>query len=164
MESVSQGPSHLVPIRRSNQRSAIVFVHGLLGDPRKSWQHFPEFLERDEGLSGWDIYSFGYASSAFSFAAPSYETLALLLYTQLRKTQLADYDRLAIVAHGEGGLIVQMALSDHEDLAKCISHTFFFATPNGGLRLGALESLTPFLHALGLVLFVPSSVFFSNRY
>lgn len=145
MDSSFERPDQIVVIRRNSRKRAIVFVHGLAGDPIQSWQRFPEFLERDESLSGWDIYSFGYPSSAFSLVrtAPSYETLALLLHTQLRKTALAEYERLAIVTHGEGGLIVQLALLAHEDLVAATSHLFFFGVPTAGLRLLSLNFLKP---------------------
>ena len=105
----------IIEIRRREKHKALVFVHGLQGDPRLSWQQFLEFVEQDTGFDEWDIYSFGYRFRLMpiSSASTSFELLGLSFYTQLSTKPLAQYERLSIVAHSEGGLIVQSALVNH---------------------------------------------------
>ncbi len=70
-------------------------------------------------------------------------------YQTLMSPALAQYERIAIVAHSTGGLAVQAALIDHDDLAKRIACVFFFALPSRGV-LPSLNAafLVPFLGQL----------------
>jgi len=61
-----------------------------------------------------------------------------MLYTRLTQSSLKSYEQLALVAHAEGRLIAQLALVNHEDLAARVTHVFFFAPLNGGLRHPAI--------------------------
>ncbi len=135
----------MIAIRNNVRPRAIVFVHGWMGDALLTWQPLFGILENNESLSDWDIYSFGYKSTVWSM--PTYQTLALSLYTAICKSNLAEYESLAIVAYAEGGLIAQLALLSHEDLLTRVHQVFFFATPNAGLRLLSVDVFGP-LHLL----------------
>src|SRR5262249_15388717 len=50
------------------------------------------------------------------------------------------YDRIALVAHSMGGLVVQQAIADHQDLRERLSHVLLFGTPSNGLdKAGAAD-------------------------
>lgn len=130
----------LKALRKNSTRSAIVFVHGFGGDPSTTWGKFPDFLEATAALNGWDIYSLGYSSKlAPDFRGiwsgnPSIDTIALYLYTRAYVGELEKYEALVFIAHSMGGLAVQRALLDREDLLKRTSHVFLFGTPSNGLQ------------------------------
>jgi hypothetical protein len=147
----------IIEIRRREKRKALVFVHGLQGDPILSWQQFLGLVEQDKRFDDWDIYSFGYRFRLMPIASAStsFEILGLSFYTQLSTKPLAEYERLSIVAHSEGGLIVQSALVNHEDLAARVAQVFFFATPSAGLRLLSLEWVPPIVRVLEPLVLTP---------
>ena len=126
------GSNVLLEFRNQRQKRAIVFIHGLYGDAKLSWGQFPDLLISNDSLSDWDVFSFGFRSSPLLFT--SFEGLGELLYTQVSHSSLAEYEELALITHGEGGLIVQLALLNHEDLARRVTQAFFFGSPNAGLH------------------------------
>jgi hypothetical protein len=54
---------NLVVHRDQSGEAAVVFVHGFTGDPELTWGRFPAFVASDPRLSGWDIFSLGYATT-----------------------------------------------------------------------------------------------------
>jgi len=127
------------PHNQPNNETAIVFVHGYGGDPKTTWGAFPDFLKQDARLNGWDIYSVGYTTGVWFDligiwkADPDLDALALLLRTVAKTAPLDQYKRLAFIAHSMGGLVVQDALVDYDELAQRVSHTFLFGTPSNAL-------------------------------
>jgi Alpha/beta hydrolase family len=128
---------------KPGNRTAIIFVHGFTGDLRKTWRNIPTILHPDDAnqtryLDDWDLAGFGYASSKWFdisglwSADPAIPEIATKLYTQTQ-TSAGKYDRLALVAHSMGGLVVQQALVDHDDLRKRVSHVLLFGSPSNGL-------------------------------
>lgn len=105
---------------------AIVFVHGLWGDPRHSWGEFPRYLRDSTRLEDWDV---------LSIRLPRKARLALAA-NEVRKVLAAhkEYTQLAFITHSVGGLVVQLALLDDPALADRASHAFFFALPAHGIR------------------------------
>src|SRR2546421_11777819 len=109
----------------SQNRVAIVFVHGFTGDRKRTWGRIPEFLEQEPKLSGWEMFFFGY-SSRWLFdllglwsADPDIDLISTKLATV---PELARYTNLAFVAHSMGGLVVQNALTMYPDLLRRTSH------------------------------------------
>src|SRR5215208_985573 len=47
--------------------SAMIFVHGFIGHPTKTWNDFPKFLLSDPRCAGNDIIFFKYRSTQFTF-------------------------------------------------------------------------------------------------
>ena len=126
---------------RNNQTSnAIVFIHGFGGDPSTTWGQFPDFLMEDPALDGWDVYSLGYSSKlAPDFRGlwsgnPSIDTIANYLYTRAYAGKLERYKALVFIAHSMGGLVLQRALMNRDDLLRRTSHVFLFGTPSNGLK------------------------------
>jgi pimeloyl-ACP methyl ester carboxylesterase len=137
-------------IEKFNDRStasndvAMVFVHGFTGDLKGTWGRIPEFLQTGPGLSGWDLFGFGYQSRRrFDIlklwsADARLEEIAIELYST---PQLSRYKRLAFVAHSMGGLVVERALVKYPDLRDRTSHVILFGTPSAGLVTAAMLSL-----------------------
>lgn len=136
--SKASGP-HILAHRRAGCEAAIVFVHGFGGKPDKTWGEFPHLLINDPRLAGWDIYSLGYATNlsldlaGLWSADPEIEILARFFQTAVDLHPLGGYKQLVLIAHSMGGLVVQRALIDYEELARRVSHVFLFATPSAGL-------------------------------
>jgi pimeloyl-ACP methyl ester carboxylesterase len=120
-------------------QSAVIFIHGFSGNPKKTWGKFPELLAGDPQLSGWDIYSLGYHTglgldiTGLWRADPDLTALAGLLVTAALYDPLKRYTNLALVAHSMGGLIAQRALVDDNRLRERVGHVMFFGTPSAGL-------------------------------
>src|SRR5258708_1396894 len=118
----------LLSFRNERQKAAVVFIHGFLGDPARSWGEFPQLLITDPRAKEWDCFSFGYKSFRKQI-----HVVADDFYRSLTSPPLAQYERLALVAHSTGGLATQIALLEHDDLAKRVAYVFFFALPSRGM-------------------------------
>lgn len=117
----------LLTFRDEGSKAAMVFVHGFAGNPYKSWDQFANFFTSDHRAGEWDCFSFGYSSVRTSFRSATAD-----LYATLSSSPLAAYERIALVTHSTGGLIVQSALLDYEDLVTRVAAVFFFALPSNG--------------------------------
>ena len=117
---------------------AIVFVHGFTGDVEKTWGNIPEFLNQQPELAGWDLVGFGYESKRrFDIvnlwsADASLEEISTKLDTALDGRP--RYEKIALVAHSMGGLIVQRALVKYSKLRARVSpsHPVRDAQPRAG--------------------------------
>jgi hypothetical protein len=132
-------PAEIRSHRADGADAAIVFIHGF-GSHGGAFGHLPELLAGEAALDGWDIHSVGYTTAmrpdvrGVWAADPSMALLAKYLCTRARLDPLGAYDALALIAHSMGGLVVQQALLDDEELADRVSHVFCFGTPSGGVR------------------------------
>ncbi|HEX3092680.1 MAG TPA: tetratricopeptide repeat-containing protein [Candidatus Angelobacter sp.] len=132
-------------VRKTQKTKAILFVHGFSGNAHHTFGMLPAFIAGNPSLKDWDIHCFGYPTSLAPditgvwSADPDLTTLGGLLYAA-RGIHYKQYDRLALVAHSMGGLIVQKALLE-PDFAKYISHVALFGTPSNGLRKAGLAKL-----------------------
>lgn len=108
--------------RNKNKKSAIIFVHGFMGDPKVTWGEFPTFIQKDFLLENWDLYTFGYSTSFLPdirgiwSADASLNVLATLLKTEAETSPLKNYKDIVLIAHSMGGLITQKAIIDSESL------------------------------------------------
>jgi len=125
----------VVVVRNDGHTRAIVFVHGLNGDPIQSWGDFPKAIAAEKSLDGWDIFSVRAFPKGWRSLTLPYRTFTERFYSQLLLPDLVAHQELAFITHGEGGLVAQLAVLDHPDLAERVTHAFFFASPNGGIRL-----------------------------
>jgi hypothetical protein len=122
--------------------TAVVFVHGFLGNPIKTWMHFQTLVDTvEDEIASWracDLYFYGYRSVAdpidrnaqllaeflhHVFPRPNSEWLESLLDQhpdriglELDRVCLRDvshpYSKLILVGHSEGGLILRRAIAD----------------------------------------------------
>ena len=135
---------------KPGNRAAIIFVHGFTGDLRNTWRNIPTILHPDDPtlpryLDDWDLAGFGYSSSKWFdlsglwSADAKLTEIATKLFTQT-EVSAKNYARLALVAHSMGGLVVQQAIVDHDDLRRRVSYVLLFGTPSNGLeKAGAAD-------------------------
>ena len=83
-----EGPELIEHRKTGNNQVAILFVHGLAGNPTKTWGSMPSLLMKDQRLNGWDAYSLGYHTGlsldiiGIWKANPDLSSLATLLWTR----------------------------------------------------------------------------------
>jgi pimeloyl-ACP methyl ester carboxylesterase len=122
-------------------RATLVTIHGFWSSP-ETWKRLSTNWQADEQLHGLQIHPFGYDSPKrphLPFSAtrvPDYDDIAQTLATEYT-VALADETDIAIVAHSQGGLILQRFLAwmlqqgRGRELAR-IRSIILLACPNGG--------------------------------
>lgn len=124
---------------KSNNRAAVVFVHGFTGSGPGTWSDLAPSLSGHAQLASWDIWTMTYATgwlpdiSGIWSADASLKILALRLAADLELGSLERYDALTLIAHSMGGLIVQRALLDKPNIADRTAAVILFGTPSAGL-------------------------------
>ena len=125
----------------------LLFVHGFTGEAADTFGIIPELLMGEESMKGWNMYPFGYTEfvepkmgKAVWASAKDINRISDYLTTSIRH-RYGDYDRIAIVAHSLGGLVVQKALVDldQEQISR-ISHVILFGTPSNGMHESSGDS------------------------
>ncbi|MFF2642445.1 NB-ARC domain-containing protein [Streptomyces niveus] len=126
-------------------RVGLVLVHGLFSSPR-TWSAFEELIARDPDLAHVDTLPFGYVSPVASFSPlrriPSFDDVADSLRVFL-DVEGANHQRLVLVSHSQGGLVVQRYLARMladgrgTELAR-IARVVMFACPSSGSELALL--------------------------
>jgi pimeloyl-ACP methyl ester carboxylesterase len=134
-------------VRDQNQDQAILLIHGFSGESHSTFGMMPAFLAGNPALYEWDIHCFGYPTAlrpditGVWAADPDLTTLAGFLCTALQQlTTFVRYQKLALIGHSMGGLVIQRALLDSIFL-KRISHVILFGTPSDGLKKASLVKL-----------------------
>jgi pimeloyl-ACP methyl ester carboxylesterase len=130
--------ARLITHRDSGAECAVLFIHGFLGNPETTWGNFPKILT--DQLTGWDVYSIGYPTSAtFDIVGvwktdPDISGVALSLKTRvLFDLSLRRYKNVAVIAHSMGGLVAQQAMIDAPELLERVRAMVIFGTPSAGL-------------------------------
>jgi alpha-beta hydrolase superfamily lysophospholipase len=140
---------HKVAGSGSSTRGAVVFVHGLGGDPRVTWRQgegeagfWPAWFGED--FPGLDIYTLEYAAhaSAWQGQAMALPDRATNVLAELVAERL-DERPLVFVCHSLGGLVVKQVLRIAADqpgtpMGRILDRTqgvVFLATPNAGSDL-----------------------------
>lgn len=121
------------------KRLGVVFVHGFLSEPA-TWDPFIQLIGADPDLAFVEPLAFGYASPRLPRVAwrrvPEIDDIAESLKVYL-ETEAEPFDGLAVVAHSQGGLVVQRYLARMlgngrgPDLMR-IRRVVLFACPNNG--------------------------------
>ncbi|WSB91864.1 alpha/beta fold hydrolase [Streptomyces cellulosae] len=123
-------------------RLAVVFVHGFASSPR-TWDAFTQQMSLDDDLKSIDILPFEYSTQVIRApfwrpdrSLPTLSTIADSLQTYL-EIEAGDYQRLVIVCHSMGGLVVQrylqrMLTQGRGFELQRIRRIILFATPNAG--------------------------------
>ncbi|MCF6390894.1 alpha/beta hydrolase [Mycobacterium sp. MBM] len=127
-------------VRESPPNAVVVFVHGVLSSS-STWKSIPPKLEADSAISEQiRIETFDYASPAMSLRLsrriPDYDIIARSLSTFL-DNECRTYSRVILVAHSQGGLIVQRMLAQMLDDGRGfelqrIRSVILLACPNNG--------------------------------
>lgn len=145
--------SFLDTYHQDEVKSVIIFIHGILGDYKETWNSTPSTMKGERTLSSFDFGSFGYNTDILDFRKPDAAAIQLILW---KRAHLAKYENIFIVAHSMGGLIVRMACdllvrSEHDDdlsLLSKIKHCFFVAVPVSGSWAAQLLAAFPYLKQL----------------
>ena len=135
--------ANIIEVRKTDNKTAIIFVHGFGGDAGETWGNFPTFIKEDEALKGWDIYSVGYNTSLLPdiqgiwSSNPNVTALAGFFRTLINDRFGLSYKKISIIAHSMGGLVTQRAILDLMKLEEddtVVHSVVLFGTPSGGLK------------------------------
>lgn len=123
-------------VRDAENKKALIFLHGFGGDAYTTFGMMPAFVAGEVDLTDWDIHCFGYPTglspdiTGVWAANPDLNDLSTY-FAQRLCISYGHYDKLALVAHSMGGLIVQRALLD-SDCTDLVGHVILFGTPSAG--------------------------------
>ncbi|MER6472235.1 NACHT domain-containing protein [Streptomyces collinus] len=128
-----------------DEQLGVVFVHGFKSSAAV-WDSFVRLIEDDSDLAFVVPFLFEYDTRLWqpnpSRQIPSFDTTADNLMEYLENTA-GDCERLALVAHSQGGLIVQRYLhrmlgyrGRGQDISRRIRRVILFACPNDGAQFG----------------------------
>ncbi len=123
---------------------AIVFVHGIHGDPTGTWTgeggspYWPDLVRGDRTFSDADVYAIGYPTP-YTGNRNDVTDIAKALSSNL--TPIFDRHREVIfICHSLGGLIVEEMLVDQPKLAAQVPFVVFYATPHAGSFVASFTS------------------------
>lgn len=125
---------------RDEGNNLLLFVHGLSGESEGTFGNIPKMLQADSNFDGWAMKPLGYSpivqpklGKDIWGAIRDIDKISGFLKTSI-KYKFKDYDRIAIVAHSLGGLVVQKAiLGLDEENRNRISHLIMFGVPSKGI-------------------------------
>ncbi|MFE4998188.1 lipase family alpha/beta hydrolase [Streptomyces mirabilis] len=121
----------------------VVFVHGFKSSPAM-WDAFGRLMASDTDLEAMTPMRFQYATRLVQPGPlrriPTFDTVADSL-KEFMDTEAEGFGRLALVAHSQGGLVVQrflarMLIEGRGEELKRIRRVVLFACPNNGSELG----------------------------
>jgi pimeloyl-ACP methyl ester carboxylesterase len=134
-------------IRQANKDSVIVFVHGVLGDPRTTWinestkAYWPALMKDDPYFNDFDIFVVGYPSR-FWHDSYSVDELVEVMRRDLDDAQVfAKHKHVYFLCHSMGGLVVRGYLTRYQKRAAQIPMIYFFSTPTTGTQVANLARL-----------------------
>jgi tetratricopeptide (TPR) repeat protein len=134
--------------KTENANNVILFVHGFSGDAHNTFGNIPELFTKEKRLDGWDMFPFGLNANVNPeigkdvWASVKDINRVADNLSSVIKHKFKDYDRIAIVAHGLGGIVTQRAILNLDDDNKDhISHVLLFGTPSNGITNDAIKSL-----------------------
>ncbi|PMD63251.1 uncharacterized protein K444DRAFT_556820, partial [Hyaloscypha bicolor E] len=157
----------VLPSAQIDERSPdIVAIHGICGDPLKTWTHesgalwLRDFLPKD--INGVRVFSFGYdAEVALTKSLATIDTFArsLLNNIKLERDGKQQSRPLIFICHSMGGIVLKKALTiarlEDEDefpfLRTSIRGIFFLGTPHRGADAIRWPQLLANISAVGPV-------------
>jgi pimeloyl-ACP methyl ester carboxylesterase len=128
-----------------DDRLGAVFVHGF-NSTAAVWDPYVNLIENDPDLAFVTTFKFTYDTRLWQpdprLQIPSLDTTADELMEYL-ESATGDYERLALVAHSMGGLVVQRYLfrmlglrRRGQELSRRVRRVILFACPNNGAEFG----------------------------
>lgn len=134
--------------------TTLVFVHGLTGHFRGTWERFPDLVVEDPALSHCEVVCWGYPSRLSSSWArvpylgrrlPDLVQVANALATDLKNPAITSAGNdLALVGHSMGGLVLLQYLltcaanpAEHDRLRR-IRQVLLYASPTEGAQIPKL--------------------------
>lgn len=127
----------------------VLFVHGLSGEPDKTWARFPELLRSDPDFEAMTVRSWGYSTrivaSRLLGHVSKIQVLSVGLRTELENRRESQ-GLIALICHSLGGLVARQYLIDQNFAERPLRVTklLMFATPNDGSELAKLARRIPF--------------------
>lgn len=153
---INHGKNTVGYFSTAKPKNLIIFVHGFVGDAVGTWNEFPSLVRSNSAYSDSDVIFFGYDSlkgQANNNALRFYQFLKLIAegsanhfgYKRDGVTNYFTYNRILIVAHSLGSIIVRRALlnakHDNKDwLSSC--KMVLFAPAHRGARIQNLVTET----------------------
>ena len=138
------------PHQFQDRRAVLVFVHGVMGDPVKTWLNSPVWgadvflpcLVHGEvkTFGAANTYLYGFVSGALS-ASPSIDEAARRLFSDLEAAGVfRDHAHVGFVAHSLGGLVVSRMILLHmqQPALQRVRFTHFYGTPAQGSEAAAI--------------------------
>jgi pimeloyl-ACP methyl ester carboxylesterase len=147
------GRSYLQTYNCPDIKRIIIFIHGILGDYKESWNDTPAQLMTERVFVDFDWGSFGYHSRVIDWRAQKTLVDQLVLW---QRTHLAAYQDIFIIAHSMGGLLLRYAcanlveseLQEDRELFTKIKRCFLLAVPLSGSRVARRLSSIPLIRRL----------------
>jgi hypothetical protein len=131
----------------SENKLAVVFVHGIFGDVRESWTsspgntYWPTLLMGDSLFDGANVYVHGYRTPKVE-PALLVEELGSQLASYITSSNLMTrHDRVVFIAHSMGGLVVRSYLVQSFPPPDKIALIYFYGTPSQGANLAGLAAI-----------------------
>ena len=127
-----------------NTSTLLLFVHGIFGDTIETWKNSNGkslsslILEKQEFSKGYDAFAFGFPSQKLRSGNFSISEAAATLDSDWRYYHLEKYQRVIVIAHSMGGLVVLEALTTFSKLRKNISAVVTYATPYNGSQISKI--------------------------
>jgi hypothetical protein len=131
-------------------KTAIVFVHGVLGDFKSTWanntskHYWPALLTTDPVFQDANIYVHPFVSPTID-VAQKVDELALRLgeYLDVDKV-ISGHARLVFVVHSMGGLVVRAFLVQRRIAPDKVPLIYFFGTPSAGANISNIAALVSY--------------------
>jgi len=170
LAGASTSAQTLIEWRKQPTDKAVIFVHGLAGDPDKSFtatggKHWRDIiaadtkpLEQNETLGDFDLYAFDYATAFRPNVKITIDELAQQFATVLENSRIFhDYNHVWFVAHSLGGLVTKRMLIQLNGGAKAAFHNrvagvFLLGVPSNGAPLANTAMENTITRYLALVL------------
>jgi hypothetical protein len=114
----------------------IFFIHGLSGNPQKSWGKFPDLLKEVFGAE-YTIDHLGYRSPSklqFWKSAPTLLNIAEAHILKLQQLCNLENDEIVLIGHSNGGIVIKKLLArlEFKKIRNNISKVCFLDVPHQG--------------------------------
>lgn len=149
-ETSKEITEEVVTVFRETQtaNNLVLFVHGFSGEASKTFGNIPKFLMEESKMDGWDMFPFGFSENVNPYlgkgiwaSVEDITRIADFLKTSI-KYKFGRYKRIALIAHGLGGLVAQRAVLDLDETnLDRISHLILFGTPSNGLEINTSSKM-----------------------
>jgi pimeloyl-ACP methyl ester carboxylesterase len=138
-------------IKSTDQDNLVVFLHGITGDPEKTWfnkhsgAYWPTLLTEDPDFGRFDVFVVSYPSP-FLGRASTIEENATRLLQQFQDGGLFDrFKQIYFIAHSMGGLIIKRMLVDlnresRVEQLRLVRAVLFLSTPAQGSSLARVAA------------------------